>query len=118
MNELTVTRPDVAKEIAVETDEPGTTIVHCLYDQPSLCRLWPAHMCIIQDNGDKRRLVHSEGIALHPYWDYTSRFTLVFEGLAKSCSSFYLFEDIPESGAFKSATMQRNKTDVYTWKMQ
>ena len=40
-------------------------------------------------------------------------FTLVFEGLSKSCTDFYLIEDIPEPGGFYSDPIKRNESDVY-----
>jgi hypothetical protein len=53
-----------------------------------------------------------------PEWTYvpegkTSRFTLIFAPLPKSCEFFDLLEDIPETGGFFIQNIKRNKSDVY-----
>jgi hypothetical protein len=44
----------------------------------------------------------------------SARFTLVFSALPKSCTSFDLFEDIPEGNGFFTGLISRNKSDVYS----
>ena len=41
-------------------------------------------------------------------------FTLVFSGLPKSCKMFDLVEEIPQSGGFYHGKIKRNKSDVYS----
>ena len=54
-----------------------------------------------------------------PYWTWFTpedgflHFTLLFEGLSKSCKLFQLVEDIAEPGGFFLNNIPRNKTDVY-----
>jgi len=95
-------------------------IVHCRFfsEEFSAIRIWPSTY-LIQDTGKKSKLIKPFNIALMPHWtqhfvinDFI-RFTLVFEGLNKTCKSFYLLEDINESYAFYSHNITRNRSDVY-----
>lgn len=95
-------------------------IVHCRFfsEEFSAIRIWPTTF-LIQDTGKKSKLIKPFNIALMPHWtqyfvinDFI-RFTLIFEGLNKTCKSFYLLEDIDESYAFYSHKITRNRSDVY-----
>lgn len=103
--------------------EEHQTILHCALSQrPSggtswdiLIRIWPTTF-LIQEDGSRRKLLFTEGIALFPYWlpvhlPYT--FTLIFEGLDPACKTFDLLEEIPQPGGFQVNGIARNSTDVY-----
>lgn len=124
MNTATIVKPQVAldevvKALTVEELEK-CTIVHCkLYNsQDTMLRIWPSTF-LIENDGSRRELIKAFNISLMPDWTMYPNgnthigFTLVFEGLGKSCSSFQLLEDIPEPGGFYTSTILRNKTDVY-----
>ena len=109
---------DIKELIKHQTER--CVIVHCRFfsEEFSAIRIWPSTY-LIQDTGKKSKLIKPFNIALMPHWtqhfvinDFI-RFTLVFEGLNKTCKSFYLLEDINESYAFYSHNITRNRTDVY-----
>lgn len=103
------------------TQEPERcVIVHCRFfvEEMSAIRIWPTTY-LIPDSGRKSKLIKPFNIALMPDWtqhfvlnDFI-RFTLVFEGLSKTCKSFYLLEDIREPYAFYTRKITRNRSDVY-----
>jgi hypothetical protein len=120
----TIAKPQIEVDEAIkeliERETERCVIVHCRYyvEELSAVRIWPSTY-LIQDNGLKSKLLKTFNISLMPDWtehfvinDFI-RFTLVFEGLSKSCKSFYLLEDIREPYAFYSHEITRNKTDVY-----
>jgi hypothetical protein len=120
---LTIARPQVQIDedikLHVQHATENCTIVHCIYtgnEESMAVRIWPSTF-LVQDDGNRRKLIKAFNISLMPDWTYhhsgEARFTLLFEGLTKDCSSFYLLEDIPEAGGFYSDTMIRNSTDVY-----
>lgn len=120
----TIAKPQVEIDNAIKElikhQTERCVIVHCRFfsEELSAIRIWPTTY-LIQDTGKKSKLIKTFNIALMPHWtrhfvinDFI-RFTLVFEGLNKTCQSFYLLEDIEESFAFYSNKIIRNLTDVY-----
>ena len=120
----TIARPEIeiGEEIKalIQQETERCVIVHCRFfvEEISAVRIWPSTY-LIPDSGKKSKLIKPFNIALMPDWtqhfvmnDYI-RFTLVFEGLSKSCKSFYLLEDIREPYAFYSEKISRNNSDVY-----
>ena len=112
-------KPDIDFKVQHETLEESSTIVHCQlkgeYFFPTLIRIWPTTY-LIQDNSDRKKLLHAYNISSYPNWKVVDEghvFTLVFEGLDKSCLLFDLFEDIPESGGFRVENIERNNSGVY-----
>ena len=110
---------DAIKEL-IKLQTERCVIVHCRFfsEEFSAIRIWPTTF-LIQDTGKKSKLMKPFNIALMPHWtqhfvinDFI-RFTLIFEGLNKTCKSFYLLEDIQESYAFYSHKITRNRSDVY-----
>jgi hypothetical protein len=104
----------------IQQENERCVIVHCRYyiEELSAVRIWPSTY-LIPDSGSKSKLIKPFNIALMPHWtqhfvlnDFI-RFTLVFEGLSKSCKSFSLLEDIREPYAFHTNEILRNRTDVY-----
>jgi hypothetical protein len=74
---------------------------------------------IDQHTGQRSKLLHAENVCYYPQWQFAQKagwhsFTLVFESLPSDCTLFDLIEEIPESGAFQSLGIRRNKSDVYT----
>ena len=120
---ITIAKPKIIvdKEVKLLTQilEEKCTIVHCTYNNTegiASVRIWPETV-IIEDNGDRRKLIRAFNISMMPDWTHHFHpqiyFTLVFEGLSSSCETFYVLEDIQEEGAFFTDTIVRNKTDVY-----
>lgn len=65
-----------------------------------------------------REEILAENITIAPVWmdvqaGTTARFTLIFAPLPKTCDSFNLFEDIPQSGGFHIRNIRRNTSDIY-----
>jgi hypothetical protein len=120
----TIAKPRIEVDQAIKElirrETERCVIVHCRFfvEELSAIRIWPTTY-LIEESGRKSKLIKPFNIALMPNWtehfvvnDFI-RFTLVFEGLSKSCKSFYLLEDIREPYAFYSHEITRNKTDVY-----
>jgi hypothetical protein len=97
------------------------TIIHCRCVNHSIgpmsLRIWPTTFLVDRVNGKKYKLLHVEGITLYPEWvnvySKTHTFTLIFEGLERSCKIFSLLEQIPEPGEFHVKDIKRNEADVY-----
>lgn len=104
----------------LQTEEQRTTIVHCrIYSPlPTLARIWQTTY-LIEDDGEKVPLIKAFNISVAPDWTWFItengyvNFTLLFEGLSKSCRHFHLQEEINEPGGFFSGKIERNQTDVY-----
>jgi len=111
---------DAAIKELLQLQPEKCTIVHCRYaiEGGSMYRIWPQTF-LIEDNGSRRKLIKAFNITLMPHWTLyfaevgVVRFTLIFEGLSRSCSSFTLLEDIPEPGGFYTDVVLRNNSDVY-----
>lgn len=126
--------PSIQKTRSVEIDPEllastasiadNFTIVHCNYSSalPGQhgIRIWPTTF-LIQEDGSRKKLLHTFNIPLYPEWKYFTaahyNFTLLFEGLDKNCKLFDLLEDIPESNEFFVSKIKRNATDVYHLKV-
>ena len=121
----TISKPKTKVDEAIfrhlQTEEQRTTIVHCrIYSPyPTLARIWKSTY-LVEENGRKVALIKAFNIAMAPDWTWFISndgfvcFTLLFEGLSKSCHLFSLLEDISEPGGFYSEKIERNKSDVYT----
>jgi hypothetical protein len=119
MADITILKPVFKPDIDFETDkdflEERATIVHCSLSDISHIRIWPTTF-LIQQDGTRKKLLQAYNISEFPAWKFIfgeHTFTLVFEGLDKSCRVFDLLEDITESGAFYVRGIPRNTTDVY-----
>jgi hypothetical protein len=115
--------PELQKEEAVEVAaetlvaEEGQVIVHCVCGQDAYYRIWHSTFLIEHGTGKKARLITAFNVSFYPYWTPKTKgktFTLVFEGLSKTCAVFDLQEVIPEPGGFHVKDIVRNQTDVYT----
>ncbi len=114
--------PEVETEIEVKTsaavDEERQTIVHCSIasaDENYAYRIWPSTFLIEQGTGKQAKLITAFNISFAPQWTLNDGkgFTLIFEGLSKSCSVFDLKEIIPQAGGFEITGIRRNNSDVY-----
>lgn len=108
--------PEISFEVSADVLEERTAIVHCTLLEDSFIRIWPTTY-LVQDDGVRKPMIQAFNIVAYPNWKLVPaghRFTLVFEGLDKGCSFFELVEEIPEPGGFRSGTLQRNASDIYT----
>ncbi len=109
----------VETEIQAETmvAEEGQTIVHCICMQDAFYRIWPSTFLFEHGSSQKSKLITAFNVSFYPQWTPKSpgqKFTLIFEGLSKTCAVFDLKEIIPEDGGFEVNSIVRNGTDVYT----
>jgi hypothetical protein len=122
--EILIPKPIVKKDkksklkIAYEVHEESQVIVHCRMNSDSdSIRIWKSTFLFSHECEHRSKLVHAVNISMFPKWtniispNYT--FTLIFSGLPKSCKTFDLLEQIPESGGFNIKNIKRNKSDVY-----
>jgi hypothetical protein len=113
-----ITEAAVAEEVKTLESEERQTIVHCVCDTEGAeaYRIWPSTFLIEHGSTHKAKLLHAFNISIAPQWTLNDGrgFTLIFEGLSKSCTAFDLREIIPQDGGFEVFNIQRNKTDVYS----
>ncbi len=109
-------------EKAIEaTEVEKQVIVHCIYRDFS--NNWQIQICKTtylrdRDSTHKSKLIKAYNITVEPIWrEYragtSAKFTLVFSGLPKSCTSFDLFEET-DGGEFYTGIISRNESDTYT----
>ncbi len=107
-------------ETLTQLEQENQVILHCsfLAFPGALIRIWPSTFLVPKEGGGKIPLVHAENITYAPTWTQLEgygvfTFTLVFNGLPKSCTQFDMVEEIEESGSFHIPDIERNNTDVY-----
>lgn len=115
--------PDLLKKMQTEVEEKGQVVLHIFYRVPSSnfmqIRIWPTTFLYDSNSSHKSDLVTYHNIVLYPHWHLcfpgeNVYFTLVFNGLPKSCTSFDFIEHCDnEAGAFKVTGIARNESDVY-----
>ena len=107
---------EVKEEVKVLESEERQTIVHCSCGEDYAYRVWPSTFLIEHGSGRRAKLITAYNISFAPQWTVNDGrgFTLIFEGLSKSCAVFDLKEIIPQDGGFEVLGILRNKTDVYT----
>ena len=123
----TVVQIDDATRLALSAQhaEEGQVILHITYQASDVfdcIRIWPTTYLVPLPASEKVQLIQAYNIGIYPNWltipaNKPHIFTLVFGALPKSCSSFHLWEKIPEPGGFLIRDIQRNKSDVYHLKM-
>ncbi|MBL7902241.1 MAG: hypothetical protein JNK73_09615 [Bacteroidia bacterium] len=104
-----------AKAKTLESEE-RQTIVHCSIAEGEYAyRIWPSTFLVERGSGRRAKLITAFNISFAPEWTLNDGkgFTLIFEGLSKTCSIFDLVEIIPQEGGFEAKGILRNKTDVY-----
>ena len=114
--EITETQTEVKTEVKTLESEERQTIIHCSCGDDYAFRIWPTTFLIEHDSNKRAKLITAFNISFAPQWTLNDGkgFTLIFEGLSKSCTSFDLKEMIPEEGGFEILNIKRNKMDVYT----
>ena len=111
----------VQLQTATAVDEECQVIVFCNYratGPDQLIRIWSTTVLLDRSSAHESKLLFTDNVAVAPQWMHvpngsTARFTLIFSGLPRSCTSFDLIERIPEPGGFEVRNIGRNKTDVY-----
>jgi hypothetical protein len=105
-----------AQAVAVESQ----VVVHVAVwsDDSVNLRIWGSTFLFDTHSGHHSKLVHFENIALAPDWISMKsaipyNFTLIFEGLPKSCIQFDLIEIGFGEGCFEFKNIMRNESDVY-----
>ena len=112
---------EVLAAIEAEVLEDSYVYVHCYLDNDArdlLIRIWKTTFLVDQNTGTRSKLIHAENVSLAPMWTMvpdgvTYNFLLIFSSLPKSCTQFDLVEEVPTSGGFHIADIQRNVNDVY-----
>ena len=112
-----MTETEEAVEVKTLESEERQTIIHCIYNPLNAVRIWPSTFLIENESGKRIKLVTIFNIYFAPEWTFAyngnNKFTLVFGGLSKGCTSFNLMEIIPLPEPFVVKNIQRNKSDVY-----
>lgn len=112
---------EVLAAVEAETLEDSYVYVHCYIDsdvKDMLIRIWKTTFLVDKNSGARAKLLHAENVSLAPLWTMVPdgkqfNFLLIFPSLPKSCSHFDLIEEVPTSGGFHIANIQRNMRDVY-----
>jgi hypothetical protein len=110
-----VEETEEATEVKTLQSEERQTIVHCSCGVDYAYRIWPSTFLIESDTGKRAKLITAYNISFAPQWTLNDGkgFTLIFEGLSKTCTLFDLKEIIPQEGGFEITSIKRNHTDVY-----
>lgn len=111
----------IDSELLTNIEEESQVIIHCCMtadEYANAARIWSSTFIIDNQSGKRCQLVFADGITMYPNWTYIEEgsslnFTLIFNGLPKSCKSFDLVEIIPQAGGFEYRKINRNKSDVY-----
>jgi hypothetical protein len=112
---------DVLSAVDAEMLEDSYVYVHCNIDsdvKDMLIRIWKTTFLVDRNSGVRAKLLHAENVSLAPLWTMVPdgrqfNFLLIFSSLPKSCTQFDLIEEVPTSGGFHIANIQRNMRDVY-----
>lgn len=115
---------DVESEIsalaATATSVESQVVVHVAVWSPEAVnlRIWGSTFLFDTHSRHHSKLVHFENISLAPEWTNMKsaipyNFTLIFEGLPKSCIQFDLIEIGLGEGCFEFKHIMRNQSDVY-----
>ncbi|MGZ3899187.1 MAG: hypothetical protein ACXVO9_13395 [Bacteroidia bacterium] len=112
---MSITETEEQTEIKTIESEERQTIVHCTCKDDYAYRVWPTTYLIEHGTGRRAKLITAFNISFAPQWTINDGkgFTLIFEGLSKSCTVFDLKEIIPQEGGFEVTGIARNNMDVY-----
>ena len=104
-------KPAAVTEVKTLESEERQTIVHCTCGDDYAYRIWPSTFLIEKETGRRAKLITAFNISFAPQWTLNDGkgFTLIFEGLSKSCSVFDLKEIIPQEGGFEVNNLQRKQ---------
>ena len=111
----------IKSSLQFHTEVRGQVIIHVKYATPnwqdSMIRIWQTTFLVSRNSDHSSRLLSAVNITWYPVYmplaGPVTNFTLIFEGLPKSCTSFDLIEETDERDGFESRNIIRNKTDVY-----
>ena len=112
----------ILNKLCSQVDEQGQVVLHFLFKASIFggekIRIWPTTYLYDNNSEYRAELVHQENISLAPHWtelepSSATYFTLVFNGLPKSCLSFDFKEHCEGGGAFHAKAIRRNNSDVY-----
>lgn len=103
------------------TEVRGQVIVHVKYATPlwqdCMIRIWQTTYLVAHNTDHRSKILNAINITWYPvYMPLTgpdTRFTLIFEGLPKNCTSFDLIEETDQRDGFEYKDIQRNQSDVY-----
>jgi hypothetical protein len=111
----TNTETIIEQEIKLIESEERQTIIHCTCKDDLAYRVWPSTFLIEKESGRRAKIITAFNISFAPQWTFNDGkgFTLIFEGLSKTCREFDLKEFIPEVGGFEANGIARNESDVY-----
>ncbi len=120
-----ITRPEVqldkAMQQALQYESECCTILHCSHKIILVNALFltiSPSTFLVQDNGTLLRVITAFNIQMFPKWtefsSQNAKFTLVFEGLSKSCKKFHLMESITGLPHFFTEDIIVNSSGVYT----
>ena len=90
--------------------------IHIVNGIHQYVRIWNSVVLIDETSSTNAKLVQVYGVPMFPDWKFIPKgktYTLVFEGLPKSCKQFVLIENIPQSGGFIVHGIERNNLDIY-----
>jgi hypothetical protein len=108
--------PSISEKAKTLESEERQTILHCSMEEGEYAyRVWPSTFLIERGSGRRAKLITAFNVSFAPEWTLNDGkgFTLIFEGLSKTCTLFDLVETIPQDGGFEVKGIVRNKTDVY-----
>lgn len=113
--------PELLEKLNAYTADQGQVVVHGIaktQNEAQYIRIWPTTFLFDLHSDHISELVYFEKITGYPVWTEilphkTHHFTLIFEGLPKSCTVFDLAEVIPQSNGFYLPAVLRNEQDVY-----
>jgi hypothetical protein len=115
----------ITEKVLRELNTEKQVIVHFEFKNGfefQMIRIWQTTYLYDLNSKHKSKLLNAFNIPFSPIWLQIEplkvfNFTLVFSGLPKSCKTFDLVEEIPQSGGFYFGKIKRNKSDVYRIRM-
>lgn len=114
-------KPKIALDPAHRVNEEKQVMVRSWFPYNTGARIWPTTYLVCNQTGKRAKLIYTENVGKYPQWKWlraNERFLMVFEALPDKCTSFDLYEDIPESGEFHIKGIAKNKTGVYDVPME
>jgi hypothetical protein len=116
-----IKKPKFKVDVIINVEEERQAVVKISYDRTTHIRIWNSTFLKDSHSNHVSKLIGVYNVGKYPYWKLVpahSEFTLVFEGLPKSCTSFHLVEEIPEPGGMYFRNIARNTRDIYRIKTQ
>jgi hypothetical protein len=110
--------PALEPQAALQPLDSIVVHIHCAADHTHSLRVWRSTFLLDCHSALTSEMIRWENISLYPHWTVLPpgrpfKFTLYFNGLPKSVTSFDLSEIIPEPNGFYFPNIRRNAQDVY-----